>query len=78
MFDYFVPLQTYWQAPNGPHYVFFIQLYDNRTIQNVYNDIAFQSVRYEIQLLVKSIFLKNCHNILVALTRPTRDRHDTD
>ncbi|XP_041482565.1 glycerophosphodiester phosphodiesterase domain-containing protein 5-like isoform X2 [Lytechinus variegatus] len=40
---------TYWESPDGPHYVFFIQLYDNRTIQNVYNDIAFESVRSALE-----------------------------
>ncbi|XP_072180036.1 glycerophosphodiester phosphodiesterase domain-containing protein 5-like [Diadema setosum] len=35
----------FWPAPNGPHYVFFIKLFDNRTISNVYNDISFESVR---------------------------------
>ncbi|XP_071838117.1 glycerophosphoinositol inositolphosphodiesterase GDPD2-like isoform X2 [Apostichopus japonicus] len=33
------------KAPNGPHYVVFIKKFDDRKLENVYNDVTFQSIR---------------------------------
>lgn len=34
-----------WKAPNGPHYVVFIKKFDKRKLENMYNNVTFQSIQ---------------------------------